>query len=219
LNLRALTLAVALAVPAAALAGPSVPVADGDTPLALARAGTALEDPPYPPYVPPPLPERPNPPVGRQMGQGVGFRPGLLLTAGWQRDLSMGAELQLRLARNLGLGFGAQMGMALGHELVCSTYGGTGRFYAGNRQRFVAEAGFAKNRIDPYLGVGDGPADCSTGEVNYGPEASLGYQAITPGGFVFEALGGMTFILNDAMAREHGSVAPLIQIKVGFLID
>ncbi len=143
---------------------------------------------------------------------------GLLLSMGVQRDLSAGAELHLRLTRNLGLGFGAQAGLAFGEEVICPTYGGTGRFYVGREQRFIGELGYARNRIDPYLGIGpNSNASCAGGEVNHGPEASIGYQALSRSGFVFEALGGLAFITNDALARRHSAVAPIFQLKVGYL--
>lgn len=224
------TLLVALLAAPAAVMAQYPPAPQSPTPpRAQERAAPAasddarprrLPDPPaYPRYVPPGPQPRPNPPVGRRMLQRAGAESGLLLSAGLQRELSAGAELQLRLSRNIGIGIGAQGGVAFGSDLVCPTYGGTGRLYTGRDHRFVAELGFGRNRIDPWLNSDPSEApSCSGGEANLGPELSAGYQSVSRQGFVFEALGGLVFLTNDAMRSRHGLVSPAFQLKVGYLI-
>lgn len=178
--------------------------------------GQERTGPSYPRYVPPPLPP-PAPAVGRQMFEKVGFRNGLALSLGYKRGLGVGAEWQQRVARYVGLGLGAQGGLASNEDVTCGTFGATGRLYVGNEHRFVTEAGFGLNRIDPYLERGNRTPSCGRAEKNYGPEASVGYQFVSSRGFLAEALGGMVFVVNDELADAHESIAPAFQVSFGFV--
>ena len=145
-----------------------------------------------------------------------GFRNGLGLKLGYQRGMGLGLEWQQRLGRFVGLGVGGQVGLAANEEVACPTYGGTLRLYAGNEHRFAAEAGMGLNRIDPYLVRGAAPT-CGRSEKNFGPEFSAGYQYVSRGGFLFEALGGLTLLTNEKLADAHADLAPLFQVNIGFV--
>ncbi|WP_373049029.1 hypothetical protein [Vulgatibacter sp.] len=183
------------------------------------RAAPAPRPPPsYPRYVPPPPPPPPDPAVGRRMLQNTGFQSGLALDFGWQRGLAFGLEWQQRIDRYVGLGIGGQLGLATNEDVACPTFGGTGRLYLGMQHRFVTEAGFGLNRIDPYLDL-RGPEEptCGDAEKNFGPELSLGYQYASRTGFLFEILGGATVLTNDDLADAHDDVAPIFQVGFGFV--
>lgn len=174
--------------------------------------------PAYPRYVPPPAPPPGDLTVGRQMGEHRGFRSGAALALGYHRGLALGGEWQQRLDRYVGLGLGAQVGLAANEDVSCVTWGGTARLYVGNEHRFVAEGGFGLNKIDPYLNLrpGDNPT-CGDAEKNYGPEASAGYQFVSKQGFLFETLAGAIFITNDELNDAHDPVAFGFQLSFGYV--
>lgn len=180
--------------------------------------------PPPPPVRRPPPPPAPPSSVGRRMLEKQGFETGLAMKFGYQRGMAIGGEWQQRLGRFVGLGLGAQGALAVDQHVVCPTWGITSRIYLGHRHRFVGEAGLGLNRIDPYFDFrrlpGPDPFDdvsCGDAEVNIGPEISLGYQWVSRGGFLFEALGGVAPIVNDALADEHNQVAGLFTLNLGFV--
>ncbi len=116
----------------------------------------------------------------------------------------------------VGFGVGAQLGTESSPDAAFLTYGATARLYVGRAHRFVGEAGFGLNLIDPYLG-----RDCGDTQLcpvkSWGPEASVGYQYVAPYGLLFELLGGAVWATNETFAAEHGTLHPAGQLSIGYL--